>query len=318
MFYLLFDGYPGLKSLKDSFNYTNDSLQNYFRSNSFKILPVFSNYDLTYFSMSSIFNMQYIKNNFDTIQLTQRDFQKQGSEINRAAIFPLFKSMGYTIENLSIFEVDDKPPVSVANSFLLAHSLLLTDKILHKRLQRDIGDRLAKIIPFWKNNDFYQHVTDNKLAEERLLNIATKKAVMPQFVYAHFMMPHGPYYFDSAGKKNPYQKISHFNMWSNKELFISYIKYVNQKITQMVDSIVAHNPGAIIIVMGDHGFRSFISNEKIQELRYDNLCAVRFPDNRYPAFKDKWSNVNLFRYVLNCQFGQHIPYLADSCVILRY
>lgn len=318
IYFLLFDGYPGFTSLKDSFNFTNERLNTYFTEHSFKVLPVFSNYDYTYFSMSSMFNLQYVYDDYENMNLKQRDFQKRGVEINRGAIFPIFKSMGYTIKNLSIFEIDDKPALSNENSFLLAHAILLTDKIFHKRLVRDIGDRLEKIIPFWRSTGFYQHDIENKLAEELLLKTAKEKIDKPKYVYAHFMMPHGPYYFDSAGNKNPYEKISHFTMWKDKALFVSYIEYVNKKIFNMTDTIISHNPNAIVIVMGDHGFRSYKFDKVYQPLRFDNLCAVRFPNNGHKEVRSKWSNVNLYRYLFNCQFGQSMPYLADSSIVLNY
>jgi hypothetical protein len=132
------------------------------------------------------------------------------------------------------------------------------------------------------------------------------------------MMPHGPYYYDSLGNKNPYEKISHYTRWQDKALFLSYLKYVNKRMINMVDSIVKHQPGAIIVVMGDHGFRSYNSKQPHQPLRFDNLCAARFPDGKYSDMKESWSNVNLFRYLFNSQFGQNIPYLSDSSFTLRY
>ncbi|MFZ1371987.1 MAG: sulfatase-like hydrolase/transferase [Ferruginibacter sp.] len=318
VFFLLLDGYPGFNSLQDSFNFNNERMQNYLTAHSFKVLPVFANYDYTYFCMSSMFNMQYVKDDFINLKLKQKDFQKRGIEINQGAIFPIFRSMGYTITNLSIFDIDDKPAIAFKNSFLLAHTILLTDKIFHNRLKRDIGDRLGKIIPFWKNNDFYRHDMDNKLTESMLLKLAAGKKSSPEFVYAHFMMPHGPYYYDSLGNKNPFEKISHFTMWKDKGLFISYLEYSNTRVINMLDTIIKHNPEAVIIVMGDHGFRSYKFNKLYQPLRFDNLCAVRFPDNKHKEVKDKWSTVNLFRYIFNSAYDQQIPYLADSSILLRY
>ncbi len=318
VYLLLFDGYSGYKSLKDTFGFTNNSLQQYFEKHAFTTLPVSSNYDLTYFSMSCLFNMNYVKDDFDNMNLTQRDFQKRGAEINRAAIFPVFRSMGYAIKNLSIFEIDDQPPVSGKNSFLLAHSNLITDKILHKRMNRDIGDRLSSVIPFWKNSDFYQHDKDNKLTEELLLKDVVQKKDKPQFTYAHFMMPHGPYYYDSLGNQNPYDSISHYTMWQNKALFTGYVQYVNSRIYNMVDTITRHDPGALILVMGDHGFRTYRGKQLYQPSRYDNLCAVRFSGDEQTAATPISSTVNLFRYVLNKAFGQNLPYLKDSAVLLRY
>ncbi len=318
VYLLLFDGYPGFKNLKDSFGFVNDSLQHYLASRSFSTPPVSTNYDLTYFSMSSIFNMKYVKDDFDNMNLTQRDFQKRGVEINQGAIFPIFRSMGYGIKNLSIFEIDNEDPVSSKNSFVLAHSILLTDKILHNRMKRDIGDRLAKIIPFWPTDDFYQHDIDNKLTEKLLLEDIAIKKDKPQFTYAHFMMPHGPYYHDSLGNKNPFQQISHYTMWQNKPLFVAYVKYVNSRIYKMVDSIIAHDPYAIIIVMGDHGFRAPRGKSIYQPSRYDNLFAIHMPKEMIMGPKPFNTTVNLFPYIFNSQFGQSMAYLKDSAVILRF
>jgi hypothetical protein len=268
--------------------------------------------------MSSMLNMQYVPNDFNNLQLTQRDFQKRGVEINHAALFPVFRSMGYRIRNISIFDIDDQPAVSIENSFLLAHSILLTDKILHNRLQRDLGGSLGKWIPFWKDHNFYQHDIDNKKTEELLLRSAAEKNTTPEFVYAHFMMPHGPYYYDSLGNKNPYDKISHYTTWTNKPFFVSYLKYINKRIFNMANTIISHDPNAIIIVMGDHGFRAYNNDALYQAPRYDNLCAIHFPDNNHKDMKEPWSTVNLFRYVFNCEFGQSMPYLSDSTIVLHY
>ncbi len=318
VYYIVLDEYPGFKSLQDSFAFSNNAFKDYLFQRSFKVLPVFSNYDLTYFSMSSILNMNYVKSDFKNLELTQRDLQKRGVEIKKASVFSIFQSMGYQMENLSIFDIADKRPVSSENSFLLAHAVLLTDKILHNRMKRDIGDKLGKIIPFWKNRNFYYHDVDNKYTEKMLLKKVRVKTEKPAFVYAHFMMPHGPYYYDSLGNKNPYPKISSYTLWNDKRLFVSYIKYVNKRMENMLDNIISKNPDAVIIVMGDHGYREYADKRIYQPYRYDNLCAVRFPDNNHISFKESWSNVNLFRYLFNCQFNQHMPYLSDSTVVLHY
>ncbi len=318
VYYIVLDEYPGSKSLKDSFAFSNDAFLDYLSRRSFKVLPVFSNYDLTYFSLASMLNMNYIKSDFKNLELTQRDLQKRGVEIKEATVFSIFRSMGYQMENLSIFDIADKRSVSSENSFLLAHAVLLTDKLLHNRMKRDIGDKLGKIIPFWKNRNFYFHDVDNKYTEKMLLQKVREKTEKPRFVYAHFMMPHGPYYYDSFGNKNPYQKISSYTLWNDKGLFVSYLEYANKRMENMLDNITGKNPDAVIIVMGDHGYREYADKRIFQPFRYDNLCAVRFPDNNHISFKDSWSNVNLFRYLFNCQFNQHMPYLSDSTVVLHY
>jgi len=43
VYFLLFDEYPGYKSLKDSFGFANDSFYDYLHRKEFRVLPVFSN-----------------------------------------------------------------------------------------------------------------------------------------------------------------------------------------------------------------------------------------------------------------------------------
>lgn len=318
VYLLVFDEYPGFESLTDSFAFANKGMRDYLAANDFEVLPVFSNYDLTYFSMSSILNMQYIKDDFENLRLTQKDFQKRGVEINHAAVIPLFRSMGYAIENLSVFDLDDQPALSVDNPFLLAHTTLLTDKMFHNRLQRDLGRHLQKTIPFWNNNSFYQHDADNKQVEELLLRSVQQKKTGPAFVYAHFMMPHGPYYYDSLGNKNAFEKIADYTRWKDKALFVSYLRYINNRVYKMADTITRRNPGAVVILMGDHGYRSFDNPNPAIAARYNNLCAVRMPGKKQLSFKEQWSTVNLFRSLFNNGFGQNIPYLPDSTVVLAF
>ena len=70
--------------------------------------------------------------------------------------------------------------------------------------------------------------------------------------------------------------------------------------------------------MSDHGYRTFRNEKGYEPFNYNNLCAVRFPDKNYIDLKEKWSTVNFFRYLFNCEYGQNIPYLADSSVVLSY
>jgi hypothetical protein len=40
------------------------------------------------------------------------------------------------------------------------------------------------------------------------------------------------------------------------------------------------------------------------------------PGNNYAAFTDSLTNVNLLRTVLNTSFGQQLPYLRDTAIIM--
>ncbi len=321
IYFLLFDGYPGQRSLSDSFNFDNRELHDYFVKENFISLKISANYDLTHFSMSSMLNMRYVPLGYSLPEPVLKDFQTRQSEIKEAEVFSIFEKLGYKIINNSIFDVKNVPGISDENSFLLGHSVLLTDKILINRLNRDIGtsipENVIKKIPFLNDQSFYRHREDNLKVEQQLLGNLEKRET-PVFCYSHFLMPHGPYFYDSTSKEVPLRMIKFSNSWEDKNAFISYLKYTNKIAKKIIDAIKEKKPDAIIIMMSDHGFRSYKSEEIFQEARFNNICSVYFPDKYYGKFMDSMTNINFFPYLFNTQFNQKLPYLKDTLIPMRH
>lgn len=316
VYFLLFDEYAGYKSLQDSFNFRNDGLYNFLQQQQFKLLPVFSNYDFTPFSMSSIVNMQYVPENYNKQLLTQPDIQHRFGEIRNAQLFSIFKSMGYHIENYSIFDIKDYPALSQSNALFPIHAALLTNKIFHKRLIKDIGwwfvtGRLG--LPFLKEKVLYGDDRYNKKVEEKVLELAASKPAGPNFCYAHFFLPHGQYFRDSAGAFNTVEQLSDLY---NKSLYLSYLKYTNNIIKKLAAGITANDPAAIVIIMSDHGFYDYDVHGGYDPYNFDNMCFTRVPAATADSVVLPASNVNLFRYVFNSAFQQSLPYIKDSTVFV--
>ena len=321
VFFLLFDGYPGQKSLSDSFHFSNKEVYDFLDSDSFHFLPVSANYNVTQFSMSSILNMKYIKPGYDADRVGQKDEQARQNEINDAAVFNIFEKAGYRIENNSIFDVKNMPGTFNSNGFILAHNFLLTDKILVNRMSRDIGGQFPG---FMKKNPFLHdmspeaHKDDNNVLIKKLLQLADQPAgKQPVFCYTHLVMPHGPYLFDSTGKETDPAIYSAPRAWMNRGNFISYLEYTNTVLKKLVTAIRQKKPGAIVIVMSDHGFREYLDDNSVQASHFDNICAVHFPGKTDKQAPDTLTNVNFFRYLFNDQFGQKLPYLKDTAVALK-
>jgi hypothetical protein len=316
VYFMIFDTYPGYKSLKDSFGYANDDMYNFLEEKDFKILPTFSNYNITFFSMASTLNMQYIDKPFLPLHVTFETDQDRIKELKNAQVVQNFKSMGYSFNNYSIFDILDKPSVK-GNSFLATQATLLTHKIFFNRMIKDIGWNFVTgkyKIPFVENMYMVEKI-NNRFIEKKLLQPNVDKKV-PQFTYAHFTMPHAPFFYDSTGKARPNDKIFDKSLNGDKSIFLSYLKYVNTKIKNLVGAISKNDSNAIIIVMSDHGWSFYKTKEANTPFFFNNICAVHFPDKNYLPMKEQWSNVNFFRYLFNCEFNQKIPYLKDSSTFL--
>jgi hypothetical protein len=322
VYFLLFDEYPGYKTLQKSFGFKNDSLYHSLEKNGFEILPSVSNYNLTFFSMSSVFNMQYVDSNY----IRQRkitdlhDYQQRFLEIKNAEVFSLYKSMGYQIENYSIFDIGDLICINSDKTFLPKHTRALIAKMLHHRLIKNIGwwfngTRLQNVFSY-KEGIYYVDETNLKI-ERSIKESMRQNSSKPKFCYAHFVMPHPPYFRDSSGLLIRNEAGQIINS-SDKKYFLTYLKYTNTFISSLVNDIVKQDSAAIIVVMSDHGFRDYEKHREPQSFAFDNICAVKFPDSNTLPYKDSLSTVNFFRYVFNSQYGQQIPYLKDSTIWLNY
>ena len=321
-YYLLFDEYPGYKSLQAAFDFKNDSLYGFLQGNGFAILPSVSNYNFTVFSMASILNMRYVNDDYDhEHELTdQRGFRNRSIDIKNAAVFSIYKSMGYQIENFSIFDIGNQNCVNPDESFLPVHIRVLTNRMLHNRLRKHIGWWFRGTILqnfFIQQEAIYEADKTNNDIINLLSKSLTQKSDKPKFCYAHLTMPHSPYFRDSTGALIRNEKGEAISSTDTK-YFLTYLKYANTVITSLVNKIIQHNPAAIIVVMSDHGFRDYNNHKEYYAPSFDNMCAVRFPNKNMLPYKDSMSTVNFFPFVFNSQYGQQIPYLKDSTIWLNY
>lgn len=320
VYFLLLDEYAGYASLKDSFGFRNDSFYHFLQQKGFEQLPVVANYDFTTFCMSAVFNMRYVSNVKNRKAITQYDYLERLDEIDHAEVFSIFKKMGYRIYNHSLFDVNGIPAVNADydNELIPRHRMLLTDKILHSRLDKDIGwaipQRIKKWLPFLQNRSEGSDTINISRSLQLTRELATSKKQAPVFCYTHVLMPHWYYYYDSAGRPNPKELIRPQSGIKNKKLYLGYLHYCNRLISRLVSDIIAADPDGIIVLMSDHGFRSYEDNRDYQPFRFDNICAVRVPGTAPVAFNH--SIVNFFPYLLNRSFGQRLPYLKDSSIAL--
>lgn len=318
VYFLLFDEYPGYKTLADSFHFRNDQLYASLAEYEFNVLPTFTNYDLTLFSMSSIFNMDYVDSNYDHRKLTQHDLQQRLQELKDTRVFHIFRSMGYAVNNYSIFDIKGQPRIASRNSLFPVHAPLLTDKILHNRLIRDLAWVLVTgkfQVPAIREKFLYGKDMDNRFIAQKLKEESVRKHDKPQFYYAHFLMPHRPFFRDSSGNLRDFRSSKEmYELFYDRDIFLGYLQYTNTVIRSILKELTENDPGAIIVLMSDHGFHTFNNAQHATPNNYDNICAVRFPDKHYLPAAPRWSTVNFYRYLFNCEYGQQLPYLKDSSI----
>jgi sulfatase-like protein len=319
IYFLLFDEYASSLSLKQKYNYDNSGLDTFLRQSGFSIqVNSHSNYNFTPFSMSSILNMSYI-NGIDPEAITADDYAYCTNLIRDNEVIKFLAYQGYDIVNYSVFDLAGNPS-RVDQSFLPLKTKLITDRTLFAYLRKDIGWMLYTgrfELKFLTANTLYKQVNNNNKFIDLVKKESAVKSAKPRFVYVHLYMPHAPYFFDKNNnlKDGPtvYREYKELNL----QPYLDYIPYTNSRAKELISTIKQNTDGnAVIIFMGDHGFR-YRTTVEHPDNYFQNQNAIYFPDKDYHLLKDSVSGVNQFRIVFNKLFNQDIPVLKDSTVFLK-
>lgn len=273
-----------------------------------------SNYNYTPFALASILDMEYLKLSGTGRGKTELSYCYRKIRDNRTLQF--LESQGYAFYNYSVFDFKGQP-ARTRETFLPAKTRLITAQTFLSRFDRDIRFNLVTKLKSKSNLRIitYANLKNNNHIIELTKEIAAKKTTHPKFIYSHLMMPHYPYYFDSAGKEQPFETLVEGNQ-VNQKAYISYLQYTNKKLLDLISHVkkTSANP-PLIILMSDHGFRHFITPVK-EEYYFQNLLSVHYPPGLKTPRIDSLSGVNVFRTIFNSVFKQQQPLLKDSTIYL--
>jgi hypothetical protein len=148
----------------------------------------------------------------------------------------------------------------------------------------------------------------------------------PKFVLAHFIPPHHPYLFDRRGNVLRDANLSNqfdyqARLWEQKEKYIDQLIYMNLRITEAVDQILAASPHPpIIVIQSDHGpnLDGGLSREEKVDIRLANLAAFFLPQAPRQLMPSDGSPVNEFRLILNYYFGRRMEVLPTRHYFSEY
>lgn len=319
VYFILADGYADSVSLQNAMQFNNREFLAALRQRDFHIVEgSHSNYNFTPFSVASLFQMNYLTGVHGS-NSDQHDRNLCAGNINHNPLVSFFREEGYTIKNFSIFNVADQPTQARQNYVLLGKDLIRSETFL-SRLRRDLGYHLVTTLKWQHAIEDYSYYT--KRCNEKLAGLLREETNLPsappRFVYTHLLMPHYPYYYDKNGRERPLSLLLSGDEF-NQKAYVGYVQYCNRVFLDLIDTILRHSKQPpIIVFMGDHGFREY-AGEKVPDPRYfyTNMNAVLLPNRNYRSFYPGLPAVNQFRALLNTAFGQHLPMLKDSSVMVR-
>jgi hypothetical protein len=322
VYYLVYDCYPGTQFLKDYMQFDNSGFDLELKQNEFCVIKKpKSNYNRTAFSIASTLNFQYLQDIQDHLTPNSKNYSQALLTIRQSDVLKIFKFFDYKFYNLSIFDFENNPAVYKENFLTLAPERILMYNSLIERVTQDLSWNFNSPA-FQRNkqvlNEYQLKKRDfNNLVIDSLLKLSFLQGTKPKFVYAHFYLPHPPFFYDANGNSNNIQLVTDETSFRNKNLFLSYLKYTNHKILQICNTIKkGSNNKALILLQSDHGFTDFEGGPAGPETFFKNYIALFSPDKDYSALYDTISNINTFPIIFNKYFGANIPLQKDSSIFL--
>lgn len=305
IYFFVVDAYTSNSSL-EKLNFSNAEFENTLQKSGFFIAEKSkANYPITYPSLASTFNLNYTDLNVDEL-ISYNQKKMLDNYIQNNLLFDFLLKENYKVITLS-------------------H--LFNNGMVHQLNTRDRSYYYWEITkgsiyyPFiYKSLDMLSNLKDSKLKSLMdyynysvklpiVLDSVVNNTIGPKFVYAHFMVTHPPYVFNTDGTFK-----YHYNDQASVSEYIDQVKILNRQLTTIIDSILKRNvSNSVIIVQADHGSHLLNVNETftIQNNYY-------FPDLDYTLLNQNTSPVNSFRIILNKYFGQQLPLLKDKSIRVNY
>lgn len=324
IYFLVFDAMPSTKAMKAYWNFDNSSLDSFLIKEKFFIgTESKSNYNLTVLSLGSTLNMDYTPP-IDLYQDVGKLYMKAASSILKNSLTEILNKEGYAISQyqpISFINKDWKAK-PFFNEWLYMNYFY---KTLPGRIYRDLSWNLSRLnIKFINDYNQRKYEQTNRESETNLFKTVelVKKSCSAEkekseFIYAHFMLPHDPYIFDSTGRLKPADKTINLTEEDQSKAFIEQVKFADHLINELVVFIKNRNKkNTVIIIEGDHGYRNI--KGKKGYMIFDNLNSIYFPDGDYNSLYPSMSPVNSFRVVVNKFFSGNLPLLKDSSIFIPY
>lgn len=313
VFFLLFDMYPSDTVFKRYLAYDNAALNSFLKEKEFFVTGnAHVLYEQTYYSLGSTLSLKPLEYFHDN---SIKEYKKKLialKNIEHTSLPGSFERSGYIFRNYSVFNLQGQPsPLQFNLNYHLEN--ILTSTTFFNRLYNGIE---PDFILANRNIDlgFIKRSWSNKVKNDLAILNADFNRVLdssnlnkPSFNYFHFMMPHPPVIYDSSGHENSVTDMYSYNGFDKTTAnFISYTKYANKELKEMVNKIFEKaGKNVIIILQGDHGYREY-SDRFPAAMRYGILNAVYLPNKNYRNFNDSMTALHTFKQVLKNQFGFHI------------
>lgn len=317
IYYLILDGYTSPRNLSTYYKFDDGAFVHYLQKKKFHVMEDgHSNYTTTFLSLLSSLNMKYMNTYFERYDADPRMPRQLAQMFEKNAVADFLKSKGYKIVHFSSGYSSTNYNKYADWNIYCGRLNEFNRMLIHTSLLRLVEDRIS-------GNDSRHRIL---CTFEKIANVQ-KTISGPRFVFAHIVSPHAPYLFNAKGMPVDTTPLGlrpdGLEMWQLKEPYIEQVKFVNEKISQLVDKILAEaNTPPIIIIQGDHGSASTgkwdTPSEALMQERLGIFNAFYLPENGGKDINEFLTPVNTFRFIFNKYFNTQNALLENRYYFSSY
>jgi hypothetical protein len=321
IYYIILDGYDRADLLKEK-GYDNSDFINFLRAKGFYVADCSrSNYRKTVLSVSSTLNMDYVYNIIPNDGFKDADLDPVINSIRENWVRGELKNLGYTDISFNMgykwgtwWDADLFLPEYNRYTAYLENETLNSFEVMY--IQTTILTPLIErnLINIDINSSFFSRYRDHYERVHYILDELPELVTYPgpKLVYAHLIVPHGPYVFLPDGSYDPTNREG-FEDDHGEEATIGYInnvKFINNRMKVIIEDILKDSEEPpIILLQADHSYAPDYDDK-----RFDILNAYYLPDGSDDGLYPTITPVNSFRVIFNRYFGTDFPLIEDKSI----
>ena len=314
LYYIVLDRYANSSTLADDYDFDNGNFLNQLTAEGFYVAnESYANYVRTSESLASSLNMEYI----DYMNEASSDLLPLNEKMEDNALQRLLKSAGYKFIDVGSWW---GPLMENSNADVNINYCSRTDMfsqyVLTATLPYSACAKLGIIDDLttrqWKRT-MYEF--------EAMAKIPQEYVGTPTFTFAHLMISHPPYVFNSDSSYLPPEEAA---KKSERDNYVNAIIASNDMVMDLVKELKSKSEvPPIIILQADEGpypdryrasdrtFRWEQATDAEVRQKFGILNAYCLPGVDISALYPTITPVNSFRLVLDLYFGVNLPLLKD-------
>jgi hypothetical protein len=306
IYYLILDTYASYHTLNKFLGFDNDDFYGYLKEKGFYIAEKsLSNYSSTLLSLATSLNMEYLGDRYFGMlsQLRKLSSFQPHFLIAKNKVEHLLSLRGYKSISIGWGINSDCGKVFLykGNKFIETTGPLFFESLLGKSILDFFIGNYSGLRDYYRQQTLY-----NFSALSKVIDIPG-----PKFVFFYIRCPHRPFVFGPDGQET---HIWHFGYGSDWKEYISQLKYVNQRLKELLELVLSKSDNPpVIILQGDHGLQLVRTEPLSAVIEYSMpiLNAYYLPGEAKSLFYDSITPVNTFRLLFNYYFKTHYDLLED-------